>query len=151
MYGALVPTSQFVPENGPDNKKKSLGRANAAKFVTELCKYPGCPQIIDKAQEHIFDAHAERLTQEIVEARESGNWSKWTEEFNWPIETEKVVEISFPADLDALYMAWNAVANLVDLAGKVNVTLCAELEQGFDKGKLQNGAMEPLKEANLIE
>jgi hypothetical protein len=40
VYGALVPASQFVPENGPDNKKQTLGRANAAKFVTELCKYP---------------------------------------------------------------------------------------------------------------
>ena len=35
VYGALVPASQFVPENGPDNKKQSLGRANAARFVTD--------------------------------------------------------------------------------------------------------------------
>ena len=33
VYGALVPASRFVPENGPDNKKQSLGRANAAKFM----------------------------------------------------------------------------------------------------------------------
>ena len=49
VYGALVPASQFVPNNGPDNKKQSLGRANAAKFVTELCKYPGSPRIIAQA------------------------------------------------------------------------------------------------------
>jgi len=36
VYGALVPASQFVPENGPDNKKQSLGRANAAKFIKKL-------------------------------------------------------------------------------------------------------------------
>ncbi len=30
VYGALVPASQFVPENGPDNKKQSLVR-NAIK------------------------------------------------------------------------------------------------------------------------
>ena len=41
VYGALVPASQFVPENAPGNKQKSLGRANAAQFVENLCKYPG--------------------------------------------------------------------------------------------------------------
>ena len=40
VYGALVPASQFVPENGPDNKKQSLGRANAAKFMARPCRYP---------------------------------------------------------------------------------------------------------------
>ncbi len=68
-----------------------------------------------------------------------------------PIETEKMVEITFSADRDALFKAWNAVANLADLAGKVNVTLRAESEKGFDKSKLQNGVMEPLREADLIE
>jgi len=64
VYGALVPASRFVPENGPDNKKQSLGRANAAKFVERLCKYPGDPKVIAEAQRHILEAHAERLTQE---------------------------------------------------------------------------------------
>ena len=36
VYGALVPASRFVP----DNKKQSLGRANAAKFMARLCRYP---------------------------------------------------------------------------------------------------------------
>ena len=45
-------------------KKKSLGRANAAKFVTSLCKYPGDPKVIAEAQRHILEAHAERLTKE---------------------------------------------------------------------------------------
>ncbi len=40
VYGSLVPASQFVPENGPDNKKQSFGRANAAKFIKRLCRYP---------------------------------------------------------------------------------------------------------------
>ncbi len=62
VYGALVPASQFVPENGPDNKKQSLGRANAAKFVDRLCQYPGNPAVIAEAQRHILAAHAERLT-----------------------------------------------------------------------------------------
>jgi putative DNA methylase len=64
VYGALVPASRFVPENGPDNKKQSLGRANAAKFIERLCKYPGNPTVIKEAQRHILEAHAERLTKE---------------------------------------------------------------------------------------
>jgi putative DNA methylase len=64
VYGALVPVSKFVPENGPDNKKQSLGRANAAKFIERLCKYPGNLTVIKEAQRHILDAHAERLTNE---------------------------------------------------------------------------------------
>jgi len=64
VYGALVPASRFVPNNGPNEKKKSLGRANAAKFVTRLCKYPGSREVIEEAQRHILEAHAERLTQE---------------------------------------------------------------------------------------
>jgi putative DNA methylase len=64
VYGALVSASRFIPENGPDNKKQSLGRANAAKFVERLCKYPGNPDAINEAQRHILEAHAERLTEE---------------------------------------------------------------------------------------
>ena len=64
VYGALVPASRFIPGNGPDNKKQSLGRANAAKFVDALCKYPGNPSVIEEAQRHILEAHAERLTKE---------------------------------------------------------------------------------------
>jgi putative DNA methylase len=64
VYGAFVPASRFIPENGPDNKKQSLGRANAAKFIERLCKYPGNPTVIKDAQRHILEAHAERLTEE---------------------------------------------------------------------------------------
>ncbi len=64
VYGALVPAARFVPENGPDNKKQSLGRANAAKFIERLCKYPGNPAVIKEAQRHILEAHAVRLTDE---------------------------------------------------------------------------------------
>ncbi len=68
VYGALVPASQFVPNGGTDAQKKSLGRANAAKFITSLCQYPGSPQIIKEAQQHILKAHAERLSQETGKA-----------------------------------------------------------------------------------
>ena len=65
--------------------------------------------------------------------------------------TQNTVDLSFAADRDALFTAWNAIANLADMAGKVNVTIHAESPAGFDKGKLNNGVMEPLREADLIE
>jgi len=52
---------------------------------------------------------------------------------------------------DGLFAAWNALANLADMSGKVTVNVHAESEQGFDKSKLQNGVLEPLKEADLIQ
>jgi putative DNA methylase len=64
VYGALVPVSRFVPPNGSEAKAKSLGRANAAKFVERLCKYPGDQKVIKEAQRHILEAHAERLSKE---------------------------------------------------------------------------------------
>ena len=65
---------------------------------------------------------------------------------------DKTVELTFTADRNQLFnTAWNAIANLADLAGKVTVTVHAESEKGFDKSKLQNGVLEPLREADLIE
>jgi len=49
VYGVLVPEDQFRPKNGPPEKRNSLGRANAAKFLERLCKYPGNPQVIKEA------------------------------------------------------------------------------------------------------
>lgn len=64
---------------------------------------------------------------------------------------QTVVEFSFTADQAKLFSAWNAMANLADMAGQVTVSVRAESAQGFDKGKLQNGVLEPLREADLIE
>ena len=41
--------------------------------------------------------------------------------------------------------------SLAEMAGKVTVTVKAESESGFDKSKLNNGVLEPLREANLIQ
>ena len=64
---------------------------------------------------------------------------------------QKTVEISFSADRNQLFAAWNAIANLADLAGKVKVIVRAGSAEGFDKSKLQNGVLEPLRESDLIE
>jgi hypothetical protein len=64
---------------------------------------------------------------------------------------EKAVELSFDADRNQLFNPWNAIANLTDLAGKVKVTIQAESEKGFHNRKLQNGVIDPLREADLID
>jgi hypothetical protein len=64
---------------------------------------------------------------------------------------QKSVDLNFSADRNQLFSAWNAIANLADLAGKVTVTVHADSAEGFDKGKLQNGVLEPLRESNLIK
>lgn len=68
-----------------------------------------------------------------------------------PMAGKKRVQLEFTANRDQLFTAWNAIANLVDMAGTVTVNIAAESEEGFDRGKLQNGVLEPLREANLIE
>ena len=64
---------------------------------------------------------------------------------------QKIVQLSFSADRDQLFAAWNALGNLAEMAGKVSVSITAESQQGFDRSKLQNGVLEPLREADLIE
>lgn len=64
VYGTLVPATQFQSVNGPEKKRASLGRANAAKFVERLCKYPGDAKALAEAQQHILEAHAQRLSAE---------------------------------------------------------------------------------------
>src|SRR5512136_2731031 len=65
VYGALVPASRFDATDGPEDRRASLSRSQAAEFVEGLCKYPGDPRVIAEAQQHILEAHAERLTQEL--------------------------------------------------------------------------------------
>ncbi|HIQ20656.1 MAG TPA: DUF1156 domain-containing protein, partial [Planctomycetes bacterium] len=90
VYGALVPADRFRPANGPEEKRDSLARANAARFVERLCKYPGDEKVIADARRHILEAHADRLTEELAEAGRSGRWPSWVEEFKWPKERHEV-------------------------------------------------------------
>ncbi|MBI4528435.1 MAG: DUF1156 domain-containing protein [Deltaproteobacteria bacterium] len=94
VYGALVPLSRFTPKNGPEEKRASLTRANAAKFVDRLCKYPGDPGTIAEAQRHILDAHAERLTKELAEAKADGRRPAWADEFKFDGERVTVDDIN---------------------------------------------------------
>jgi putative DNA methylase len=71
VYGALVPASRFAwsaefpkGKKGKRGSAEDLGRAEAEKFLTKLCQYPGNPVTIAEAQGHILEAHAERLSQE---------------------------------------------------------------------------------------
>ena len=59
--------------------------------------------------------------------------------------------IKFTADRDALFAAWNAVANLAELAGEVTVSVSVNETAELDKQKLENGVLEPLRELGLID
>jgi hypothetical protein len=61
------------------------------------------------------------------------------------------VDLTFNADRNQLYTAWQAIANLAEMAGTVAVTVKAESDKGFDQSKLRNGVLEPLEEADLIK
>ncbi len=65
VYGALAPSAIFQPASGPDGKRASLGRANAAKFIKQLCSYPGSAAAMEEAEQHLLKAHASRLTEEL--------------------------------------------------------------------------------------
>ena len=61
------------------------------------------------------------------------------------IEDEHEVAFSFIAGRNDLYAAWNALANLADVAGAVSISARAKPKSGFDKSKLENGVLEPLR------
>lgn len=104
VYGALVPANRWVKDvdlkNPPadptkvesmkNGTLKGLNRSAARRFVTDLCAYPGSPRVIAQAQEHILDAHADRLTDELREAVETQAWPAWADEFKWPRQHTQV-------------------------------------------------------------
>jgi putative DNA methylase len=67
VYGALTPATKFQPTTGPEEKRASLGRANATKFFKTLCSYPGTRTSMEEAERHLLEAHAARLTEETGE------------------------------------------------------------------------------------
>jgi hypothetical protein len=68
-----------------------------------------------------------------------------------PPSVQTTVELAFSADRNQLFTAWNALANLADLAGTISVTVRATAEAGFNRMRLENGVLEPLRETKLID
>jgi putative DNA methylase len=60
VYAALVPADQFRPANGPEDKRDSLARANAAKFLERLCRRTVARKDLETAAEQIRAAHGGR-------------------------------------------------------------------------------------------
>ena len=111
VYGALVPADRWVkavelkapPEdagkakNVRNGKKKGLNRKAAKEFITKLCRFPKTnptkaqdirikretePAIVE-AQRHILEAHADRLTAELTEAKTTSMLPSWVSEFKF--------------------------------------------------------------------
>jgi hypothetical protein len=61
------------------------------------------------------------------------------------------IEVSFTAGRNQLFEAWNAIANLADICGTVAVTVRGEPDALIDRTRVQNGVIEPLQEAGLID
>jgi len=62
-------------------------------------------------------------------------------------EKQTTVRISFSANRQQLFAAWNGLANLADDAGTVNVTVEARKDEGFDQVWLRNAVIEPVEES----
>ena len=68
-----------------------------------------------------------------------------------PAASSSLPRLEFTADRDKLYSAWNALANLADLAGNVTVSLSVDEAVELDRQRLENGVLEPLRELGLID
>lgn len=68
-----------------------------------------------------------------------------------PEEKEREISLSFVADRDKLYHAWQALANLAEIGGEIFISARAKPKNGFDKNKLENSVLEPLRELELIK
>ncbi len=88
------------------------------------------------------------------ESRDGGDTGAAEDTDNDTASTEhsdaREVTLSFTAGQHDLYAAWNALANLADVAGEVSIKARAALPQGYDRAKLENGVVEPLRELGLI-
>ena len=92
------------------------------------------------------------------EIRESGGLGRGKGREDTPHANEdprssdsSAIALSFTASQNDLFTAWNALANLADLAGEVSISARATPPQGYDENKLENGVLEPLRELGLLE
>ena len=100
VFGALVPADRFVPENATDGKKRSLGRANAARFVKELCRYPGSSRAIQEAQRLILSSRDDGAAPRVLDLFAGGGAI--------PIEAARLGCDSYAVEL-------NPVAHIIEL------------------------------------
>ena len=61
------------------------------------------------------------------------------------------IEVSFTVNQQNIYEAWNAMANLTDVANAISIKVSATAREGYDRSRLENGVFEPLRELGLIE
>ena len=61
------------------------------------------------------------------------------------------IDITFVADRQKIYDAWNALANLADVTGTISIHVTATVPEGYDKAKLENSVLEPLRELGLLD
>jgi hypothetical protein len=66
-----------------------------------------------------------------------------------PVETQTTVRLSMRMTRPQLYASFNAIGNLADEAGSVQMTVQAQKLDGFDPTWLRNAVLEPLDEADV--
>lgn len=94
VYSALVPADRAVKDieikNPPadpvklaamkNGAKRGLNRKAAGEFVSNLCAHPPEARYVQQAQQHVLDAHAARLSAEMLEAKSTGKIPGWVDE-----------------------------------------------------------------------
>ena len=68
-----------------------------------------------------------------------------------PSPAGETCRFGFTADRDALFAAWDALANLADMAGEVTINVSVDDAVELDRHRLENGVLEPLRELGLID
>jgi putative DNA methylase len=100
VYAALVPADQFRPANGPEEKRDSLARANAAKFMERLCRRTVTRKDLELAASHILRANGGKTVRMLDQFAGGGSI---------PLEAARL-----GCEVHALEL--NPVAHLVELA-----------------------------------
>lgn len=68
-----------------------------------------------------------------------------------PPEPGKIttVRMEMKVNKQTLYKTFNALGNLADMAGEINMSVDAQSEEGFDRNRLRNAFKEPLEESGI--
>jgi hypothetical protein len=59
------------------------------------------------------------------------------------------VRMDMKVNKQTLYKTFNALGNLADMAGEINMAVDAQSKDGFDRNRLRNAVKEPLEEAGI--